>query len=221
MFRDTSASYTAICFFRDYLILSRRFVVLVSIYDIKSVLTRKAFDIFCQKFHIPKDVHPDPFPKSTEFNADDYAILVARSAPFWKFPEPFLCLIGMSSNYTLDEDTYPTFLHDDETGGCLPMYIAQLVANPTKVKVKERERAEGEARLLESTVGHAVPLLPVVTARAKRKLEASVERLFDEGGSVNQVDSAAGGGQEAEVGIATGVRIVTEENVAAERPRRL
>nr|GEV65698.1 hypothetical protein [Tanacetum cinerariifolium] len=131
-FRDTSASFAAICFFRGYLFLPQRFVVLVSITDIKSVLTRKAFDIFFQKFHIPEDVHPqlpspnhtihemhvgkiDPFLKSTEFSADDYAIFVAHLAPFQKFPEPFICLIGMSRNYTLDEDIYPTFLRDDGT----------------------------------------------------------------------------------------------------------
>nr|GEY06408.1 UDP-glucuronate:xylan alpha-glucuronosyltransferase 2 isoform X1 [Tanacetum cinerariifolium] len=78
-------------------------------------------------WHTGKNVSRDPFPKSMEFNADDYATLVARPAPFRKFPEPFLCLIGMSRNYTLDEDNFPTFLHDDGTGGCLPTYIVQLV----------------------------------------------------------------------------------------------
>ncbi|GKF45538.1 hypothetical protein Tco_0135340, partial [Tanacetum coccineum] len=72
------------------------------------------------------------------------------------------------------------------------------VANPTKVEVGERERAEEEMRLLDSTVGHVVPLLPIALGRAESELEASVERLFDEGGSVNQGDSAAGGGQETE-----------------------
>ncbi|GJX00006.1 hypothetical protein Tco_0183919 [Tanacetum coccineum] len=72
----------------------------------------------------------DPFPKSTEFKADDYAILVAHPAPFRKFSEPFLCLIGMSRNYTLDEDTYPTFLHDDETEMDLFAFIH--VADPPK-----------------------------------------------------------------------------------------
>nr|GEZ39170.1 hypothetical protein [Tanacetum cinerariifolium] len=81
-------------------------------------------------------------------------------------------------------------------------------------------RAEREARLLDSTVGHVVPLLPVAPACVESELEASVEKLFDEGGSADQVYFAAGGGQEAEVGTATGVRIVVEENVAAERPRR-
>nr|GEW03913.1 transposase (putative), gypsy type [Tanacetum cinerariifolium] len=156
----------------------------------------------------------DHFPNSTEFNADGYDILVACPDPFRKFPEPFLCLIGMSRNYTLHEDTYPTFLHDDRTEMDLFAFIQ--VTDPTKVKVRERERAEGEARLLDSTVGRVVPLLLVAPARAESELEASVEKLFDEGGSAHQVDFAASGGQEAEVGIATGVRIVAEENMAGD-----
>nr|GEV95417.1 bifunctional riboflavin biosynthesis protein RIBA 1, chloroplastic-like [Tanacetum cinerariifolium] len=166
-------------------------------------------------WHTSKNVSKDPFPKSTDFNADDYAILVSHPAPFWKFPEPFLCLIGLSRYYTLDEDTYPIFLRDDGMGGD-GLFAFIKVADPTKVKVGERERAKGEARLLDSTVGRVVPLLPVAPAHADSELEASVERLFNEGGSADQVDSAAGG-QEAEAGIATGVRIVAEENMVAER----
>nr|GEW92600.1 hypothetical protein [Tanacetum cinerariifolium] len=74
--------------------------------------------------------------------------------------------------------------------------------------------------LLDSTVGRVVLLLLVAPTRAESELEASMERLFDEGGSADQVDSTVGGGKEAEVGIATGFRIVAEENVAAERPRQ-
>ncbi|GJR70565.1 hypothetical protein Tco_0016630 [Tanacetum coccineum] len=79
------------------------------------------------------DSAPDPFPKSTEFSADDYAVLVAHPAPFQKFSELFLCLVGMSRNYTLDEDTYPRFFHDDGTDMGLFAFIQ--VADPTKVRV--------------------------------------------------------------------------------------
>nr|GFB90717.1 hypothetical protein [Tanacetum cinerariifolium] len=92
------------------------------------------------------------------------------------------------------------------------------VADPTKVKVRERERAEGEARLLDSTIGRVVLLLPVSPARAESELESSVRRLFDERGSADKRDSAAGSGQKTETGTTTGVRIVTDENVVAERP---
>ncbi|GJX48778.1 hypothetical protein Tco_0273968 [Tanacetum coccineum] len=97
---------------------------------------------FSKRSDSDANVFRDPFPKSNEFNADDYAVLVAHPAPFRKFPEPFLCLIRMSRYYTLDEDTYPSFLHDDETEMDLFAFIH--VVDPTKVKVVERERAERE-----------------------------------------------------------------------------
>ncbi|GJW88587.1 hypothetical protein Tco_0163927 [Tanacetum coccineum] len=159
----------------------------------------------------------DPFPKSTEFSGDDYVVLVAHPAPFQKFLEPFLCLIRMSQNYTLDEDTYPTFLHDDGTEMDLFAFIQ--VVDPTKVKVGEREHAKEEARLLDSIVGHVVPLLPVTSARAESELEASMERLFDEGGGADHGDFAAGGGHGAETESTTGVRIIVAKNMTAERPK--
>nr|GEW57930.1 hypothetical protein [Tanacetum cinerariifolium] len=145
-----------------------------------------------------KNVSKDLFPKSTEFNADDYAVLVSRPSLFWKFLKPFLCLTGISRYHTLDEVTYPTFLCDNGMGGCLLMCIVQHVANPTKVKVGERECVEGGSQDFGSTVRCVVLLLLVAPTHAESKLEASVERLFNEGSSVNQVDSTTGGGQEAE-----------------------
>ncbi|GKD46399.1 hypothetical protein Tco_1271044 [Tanacetum coccineum] len=171
-------------------------------------------------WHTDKKVSMDPFPKSTEFSADDYAVLVAHPAPFWKFSEPFLCLIGMSHSYTLDEDTYPTFLHDDGTE--IDLFAFIQVADPTKVKVGEWECAEEEARLLDFTVGHVVPLLPVALARAESELEASVERLFDEGGSSDQGDSAAGGGHDAETESATRKRhAATDAGGSSHPPKKL
>nr|GEU34342.1 hypothetical protein [Tanacetum cinerariifolium] len=62
-------------------------------------------------------------------------------------------------------------------------------ADPTKVRVVERQRAEDEPRLLESTVGRVVLLLPIAPARASSELEASVEKLFDEGASGDEGDA--------------------------------
>nr|GEZ07216.1 RNA-directed DNA polymerase, eukaryota [Tanacetum cinerariifolium] len=64
-------------------------------------------------------------------------------------------------------------------------------ADPTKVRVAERQRAEDEPRVLESTVGRVVPLLSIAPARASSKLEASVDRLFDEGASGHGQDADA------------------------------
>ncbi|GJW68455.1 hypothetical protein Tco_0122879 [Tanacetum coccineum] len=119
---------------------------------------------------------------------------------------------------TLDEDTYLTFLHEDGTEMDLFAFIQ--VADPTKVKVGERECAEGGARLFETTVGRVVPLLPVAPARTESELDASVDKLFDESGGADQGDSATGGGQEIEADIVTGVRFIDAENVVVEKPKR-
>ncbi|GKC90661.1 hypothetical protein Tco_1151310, partial [Tanacetum coccineum] len=57
-------------------------------------------------WHTAKHVTRDPTPVAADFNSQDYATLVAHPSPFWKFPEAFLCLVGLSRHYTLDEETY-------------------------------------------------------------------------------------------------------------------
>ncbi|GJZ39041.1 hypothetical protein Tco_0585604, partial [Tanacetum coccineum] len=68
-------------------------------------------------------------------------------------------------------------------------------ADPTKVRIGERQRGEDELKLLDTTIGRTVPLLPVAPARAQSELDASIDRLFDEEGSGNEEephDSADG-----------------------------
>nr|GEV80735.1 hypothetical protein [Tanacetum cinerariifolium] len=72
----------------------------------------------------------DPFPKSFKFNAEQFATLVALPAPFHKYLEPFLCLVGISRYYTLDEDAYPEFLGDNDEEMDLLSFIR--TANPMK-----------------------------------------------------------------------------------------
>ncbi|GKG53552.1 hypothetical protein Tco_0554952, partial [Tanacetum coccineum] len=55
--------------------------------------------------------------------------------------------------------------------------------DPIKVRVGERQRAEDEPRLLDTTVGRVVPLLPIAPARAESELD--VDKLFDKGGNDN------------------------------------
>ncbi|GJT53664.1 hypothetical protein Tco_0988718 [Tanacetum coccineum] len=139
-----------------------------------------------------------------------------------KFPEEFLCLVGLSRHYTLDEKTYFLFLDKDEEDMNIFAFIHTL--DPTKVKVAERQRVEGEPRLLETTVGRTAPLLPIAPDRAEGELEASVDKLFDEGSGGNQTDqgdSAGGGGGEEGVNIQLVIEVVdVAENVAPAQPRR-
>nr|GEW84791.1 hypothetical protein [Tanacetum cinerariifolium] len=95
-------------------------------------------------WHNAKNVTRDPAPVAVDFNVQDYATFVAHPSPFWKFPEEFLCLVGLSRHYTLNEETYPLFLDKDG-----------------------EERKKDEPRLLETTVGRTVPLLPVALIVAR------------------------------------------------------
>nr|GFD19417.1 hypothetical protein [Tanacetum cinerariifolium] len=52
---------------------------------------------------------------------------------------------------------------------------------PIKVRIGERQRDENEPKLLKTTVGRVIPLLPVAPARSSGELEASVDKIFDEG----------------------------------------
>ncbi|GKF05812.1 hypothetical protein Tco_0036480, partial [Tanacetum coccineum] len=77
---------------------------------------------------------------------------------------------------SLDENTYLEFLRDDDEEIDLLSFIR--TADHMKVKIAERQRAEDELKLLDTTVGRVVPLLPIAPARADSELEDSVDRLF-------------------------------------------
>nr|GEU84025.1 RNA-directed DNA polymerase, eukaryota, reverse transcriptase zinc-binding domain protein [Tanacetum cinerariifolium] len=94
-------------------------------------------------WHTGKSVSRDVIPKSFEFSAEHYATLVASPAPFHKYSKPFLCLVGMSH---------------------LLSFIR--TADPTKVRIGERQRDKDEPKILETTVGRIVSLLPVAPARS-------------------------------------------------------
>nr|GEU80348.1 hypothetical protein [Tanacetum cinerariifolium] len=82
----------------------------------------------------------------------------------------------------------------------------------TKVRVAERQRAEDEPRILESTVGRVVSFLPIAPTRASSELEASVNILFDEG--------ASGDGQDADVQPVAVTTHTIVEDVAPLQPWR-
>ncbi|GJX80888.1 gypsy type transposase [Tanacetum coccineum] len=235
------ASFAAICFFRGYLLLSRLFASStaicffrdISLYllgetYIKSVLTQKGLDTFCHKYHIPNDVHPQlPSPNQTIHEMPTGKIGVYTIFfEYAKFRLPLSnFLVNVLRHYRINLSQFSVITATKVSYFeilCCVHSIEPTVwyKDPTKVKVGEKERTKGEAKLLDSTVGRVVPLLPVSPAHAESELEASVDRLFDEGGSADQGDSAAGGGQDAETELVMRVKIINAENVIAERPRR-
>nr|GEV01456.1 hypothetical protein [Tanacetum cinerariifolium] len=137
-------------------------------------------------WHTGKYVTRDPDPVAVDFNEQDYATLVAHPSLFWKFPEAFVCLVGLRHHYTLDEETYPQFLHKNVEE--MDIFAFIHTPDPTKEKIVERDRNEGESLLLKTTIGRTVLLLPVASDHTESELDASGEKLFDEGGSGNQTE---------------------------------
>ncbi|GJV38123.1 hypothetical protein Tco_1410600 [Tanacetum coccineum] len=90
------------------------------------------------------------------------------------------------------------------------------------ILIGERQRGEDEPKLLDTTVGRTVPLLPVAPARAQSELDASVDRLFDEEGSGNEEEphDSADGDQGAGTLIVSEATEVVAEDVIPLRSRQ-
>ncbi|GKF06294.1 hypothetical protein Tco_0036962 [Tanacetum coccineum] len=75
---------------------------------------------------------------------------------------------------------------------------------------------------MDSTVRYVVPLLPVAPDRAESELEASVDRLFEEGGNGNQTKQGdfTGGGQGADIQLVSKAAYTVVEDVTSLQPRR-
>nr|GEU59428.1 transposase (putative), gypsy type [Tanacetum cinerariifolium] len=130
-----------------------------AITDVKCVLTQKALDALCNKFHISEKVLP-VLPNQNDTMHEKPA---GKIELYTRFPTLKFCAVFMGSYQLLEIDIF-SFIHTPD---------------PTKVKIVERERNEGELLLLETTIGRIV-----APDRAESELDASVERLFDEGDTV-------------------------------------
>nr|GEV61299.1 hypothetical protein [Tanacetum cinerariifolium] len=103
-------------------------------------------------WHTGKSVSRDVIPKSSEFSSEHYATLVAYPTLFHKYPKPFICLVGMSQ---------------------IDLLSVIRTVDPMKVRIGERHRDEDEPKLLETTIGRVVSLLPFVPDHSSGELEAS------------------------------------------------
>ncbi|GJT17118.1 hypothetical protein Tco_0875824 [Tanacetum coccineum] len=91
-----------------------------------------------------------------------------------------------------------------------------LVAHPSPF------RKFPEEFLCLTTIGRMVPLRPVAPDRAESELEASIDKLLDEGGSGNQTKQggSAGSGRGADIQLVSEATDTVAEDVAPLQPRR-
>ncbi|GJT96841.1 hypothetical protein Tco_1092359 [Tanacetum coccineum] len=81
---------------------------------------------------------------AAEFSAEACDFFATHQASFWKFSKPFLCLVGLSRYYELDDN--------------MDLFAFIRHADPTKVWIGERQIEEGQVPLLESIEGRVIPL---------------------------------------------------------------
>ncbi|GJV27908.1 hypothetical protein Tco_1384356 [Tanacetum coccineum] len=122
--------------------------------------------------NIVKDRAPAP----SEYNVEHVNALIAQASPFLRFPEEFLCWVGISRNYLLNKDTYPRFEYENGEEMDLNAFIR--TADPRKVRIVERPRAENERPIVTVAKHRTVTLLPTSVVRSSGELSASVEREF-------------------------------------------
>ncbi|GJS22443.1 hypothetical protein Tco_0451075 [Tanacetum coccineum] len=154
----------------------------------------------------------DRAPTISEYNVDHASTLIAQASPFLRFPEEFLCWVGISRNYLLNKDTYPRFEYEDGEEMDLNAFIR--TADPRKVRVVERARTENEKPIVTVAKHRTVTLLPTSVPRPSGELSASIEREF-----VEDAGGSGGGDQEvASVGGHGNVEpiVPTTDNIVAE-----
>ncbi|GKA13514.1 hypothetical protein Tco_0693160 [Tanacetum coccineum] len=133
----------------------------------------------------------DPAPHLTARQEQAVQVLSSNKAPFRRYPECFLALVGLSPYYPFGENTYPAFERPDRTDMGLLDYIR--TADPRKVQAVEVQKGEEQVTLLES-IKHCFVSLDAPAA-------------------VHQA-SGSGSGAGPEVSVpSTGENVVAEENV--------
>ncbi|GJT97956.1 hypothetical protein Tco_1093474 [Tanacetum coccineum] len=129
-------------------------------------------------FNIVKDRAPAP----SEYNAEHVNTLIAQASPFLRFLEEFFCRVGISRNYLLNKNTYPRFEYENEEEMDLNAFIR--TADPRKVRIAKRARAENESPIVTVAKHHTVTLRLTSVVRSSGELSASVEREFVRDASV-------------------------------------
>ncbi|GKE04611.1 hypothetical protein Tco_1396629, partial [Tanacetum coccineum] len=132
-------------------------------------------------------------PISTARQEQAVQVLSSNKAPFRRYPECFLALVGLSPYYPFGENTYPAFEGPDRTDMGLLDYIR--TADPRKVQAVEVQKGEEQVTLFDS-IKHCFVSLDAPAAAHQA--------------------SGSGSGAGAEVSAPSAEGNVVEENVIPE-----
>ncbi|GJW64412.1 hypothetical protein Tco_0116296 [Tanacetum coccineum] len=108
------------------------FEVLTCVLDLAPSVTVFLFQILVS-LYVGGVLEKDLAPHLTARQEQTVRLLENNKAPFRRYPECFLCLVGLSPYYPFDENTYPAFERPDGTGGSSSA-VAPEVSAPAEVE---------------------------------------------------------------------------------------
>ncbi|GJY08783.1 gypsy type transposase [Tanacetum coccineum] len=135
----------------------------------------------------------DLAPHLTAHQEQVVQVISSNKAPFQRYPECFLALVGLSPYYPFGENTYPAFEGPDRTDMGLLDYIR--TADPRKVQAVEVQKGEEQVTLFDS-IKHCFVSLNAPAAAHQA--------------------SGSGSGVGTEVSVSSAEGNVVEENVIPE-----
>ncbi|GJX34234.1 hypothetical protein Tco_0245791 [Tanacetum coccineum] len=159
----------------------------------------------------------DSAPHLTARQEQTVKLLESHKAPFRRYPECFLCLVGLSPYYPFDENSYPAFEYPN--GSEMGLFDFIKTADPRKVQAVEVQKGDDQVTLLESTRHCFMPLVIPAAGGSSSAAAAEVSAPTEEG----QEDVAP---EEAYLELAdpdegtTAVR-QSEEEVVTEQPKKV
>ncbi|GJS14121.1 hypothetical protein Tco_0408593 [Tanacetum coccineum] len=120
----------------------------------------------------------DPTPYLTTRQEQAVKLLESHKDPFRRYPECFLCLVGLSPYYPFDENSYPAFEYPDGTEMCLFDFIK--TADPRKVQAVEVQNGADQVKLLDCTEHCFMPLVPRAPGGSSSAAGAEVSAPVEE-----------------------------------------
>ncbi|GKA14676.1 hypothetical protein Tco_0694322 [Tanacetum coccineum] len=168
-----------------------------------SIMTQEMVDSFCEAFYIPVGdsikswidhffwVDSCAFPISVPLytggilEKDSAPLLTARQEEtvrllesFRRYPECFLCQVGLSKYYPFDDTSYPAYEYSNGSDMGLLDFIQ--TADPRKVRAVEVQKGADQVTLLESTKDCFMPLVIPAAGGSSSAAAAEVSVLTEE-----------------------------------------
>ncbi|GKD24022.1 hypothetical protein Tco_1225725 [Tanacetum coccineum] len=116
----------------------------------------------------------DDKPQANTYSAVDVATLDTHRTPFQKQPEELLCLVGLSRNFFLHDDEYPTFLNDNDQE--MDLFNLIKARNPTKVKTGTRQQTAHEVPLMTATASRVIQMVDETELSTSSGTPSTMER---------------------------------------------